>query len=130
MKKPKFNFVITKEDKGYSASATINDIFIATQGDNFEELKTSVLEAVNLAFDDKDMVFIIDEIRFSLDLQSFFEFYRVINAKALSERIGMNQSLLAQYITGKKKPSPTQTARILKGVQQIGRELAEIRFLV
>jgi len=63
-------------------------------------------------------------------MQSFFEFYKVINAKALSERIGMNQSLLAQYITGKKKPSPTQVERILKGVQQIGRELAEIRFLV
>lgn len=63
-------------------------------------------------------------------MQSFFEFYKVINAKALSERIGMNQSLLAQYITGKKKPSPTQTERILKGVQQIGRELAEIRFLI
>jgi hypothetical protein len=42
----------------------------------------------------------------------------------------MNQSLLAQYISGKKKPSSTQTERILKGVQQIGRELAEIRFLV
>jgi len=42
----------------------------------------------------------------------------------------MKQSLLAQYTTGKKKPSPAQVERILKGVQQIGRELAEIRFLV
>jgi hypothetical protein len=41
----------------------------------------------------------------------------------------MNQSLLAQYINGIKKPSPGQTQRIFKGVQQIGKELAEIRFL-
>jgi len=41
----------------------------------------------------------------------------------------MNQSLLAQYITGKKKPSANQTQRILKGVHQIGRELAEIGFI-
>jgi hypothetical protein len=56
--------------------------------------------------------------------------YRVINAKALSERIGMNQSLLAQYIKGIKKPSPVQVKRILDGVQQIGRELSEVRFLL
>jgi hypothetical protein len=42
----------------------------------------------------------------------------------------MNQSLLAQYISGGKKPSATQTQRILNGVQQIGRELAEVRFLI
>jgi hypothetical protein len=130
MKKPELNMIITKEDKGYSASATIDGDFIGTQGDNFEELKTNVLEAVNLASEDKDLVYSIDEIRFTLDMQSFFKFYKVINAKALSERIGMNQSLLAQYISGKKMPSPTQVERILKGVQQIGRELAEIRFLV
>jgi hypothetical protein len=130
MKKPKINMIVTKEERGYSASATIGGDFIGTQGENFEELKINVLEAVNLAFEDKDIIYSIDEIRFTLDMQSFFEFYKVINAKALSERIGMNQSLLAQYITGKKKPSPTQTERILKGVQQIGRELAEIRFLI
>ena len=42
----------------------------------------------------------------------------------------MNQSLLAQYINGIKKPSPTQTKRILKGVQQIGRELTDVSFLL
>jgi hypothetical protein len=42
----------------------------------------------------------------------------------------MNQSLLAQYIKGIKKPSTNQTQRILEGVQQIGRELAEIRLLL
>lgn len=69
-----------------------------------------------------------DEIQFELELPTFFEFYKVINAKALSERIGINQSLLAQYIKGIKKPSPAQTKRILKGVQQVGRELAAVEF--
>jgi hypothetical protein len=53
----------------------------------------------------------------------------MINAKALSTRIGMNQSLLAQYISGNKKPSTLQRKRILQGVQQIGCELSEIQFL-
>jgi hypothetical protein len=65
----------------------------------------------------------------TLDIVQFFAFNKVINAKAFSERIGMNQSLLAHYISGIKKPSPVQTQRILKGVHQIGKELAEIRFL-
>ena len=71
-----------------------------------------------------------DDLRFNFDLESFFDFYKVINAKALSERIGMNQSLLAQYIKGIKKPSPAQTKRILAGVQQIGKELTEVSFLL
>lgn len=130
MKKPGINVTITKEDSGYIASAEIGHDFIGTQGDTYEELKTNILEAVNLAFEEKGINYSIEEIRYTLDLPSFFDFYKVLNAKALSQRIGMNQSLLAQYITGRKKPSPTQTERILKGVQQIGKELAEIRFLI
>jgi hypothetical protein len=42
----------------------------------------------------------------------------------------MNQSLLAQYIKGNKKPSPTQTKKILKGVQKVGRELAEVGYFL
>lgn len=130
MKKPKINMTITKEDIGYSAYTSVGGNFIGTQGDTYEELKANVLEAVNLTFEDRGFAYTLEEIKFTLDLQSFFAFYKVINAKALSERIGMNQSLLAQYISGIKKPSPAQTKRILAGVQQIGRELAEIRFLL
>ncbi len=130
MKKPKIVMTILKEDTGYSATAKVGEIFIGTQGDTFDELKEMVLDAVNLSFEDKGFTYTIDEIQFKYDLESFFAFYRVINAKALSERIGINQSLLAQYIKGIKKPSPTQTQRILKGVQQIGRELSEVRFLL
>lgn len=130
MKKPKIKITVTKEDTGYSANALVDKNFIATEAETFEELKASILEAVNLSFEEKGFVYEIDEIQFEYDLESFFDFYKVINAKALSERIGMNQSLLAQYIKGIKKPSATQTKRILQGVQQIGRELAEVRFLL
>lgn len=130
MKKPKVSMTIIKEDSGYSAHAHAGKDLIATQGETYEELKKMALDAVNLAFEDKGFIYTIDEIQFEYDLESFFAFYRVINAKALSERIGMNQSLLAQYIKGVKKPSSVQTKRILKGVQQIGRELAEVRFLL
>ncbi|MEQ6120840.1 hypothetical protein [Reichenbachiella sp. MALMAid0571] len=130
MKKPKVKITVTKEDTGYSATALIGDNFIATESETFDELKEMVLEAVNLSFEEKGLVYTLEDIQFEYDLESFFDFYKVINAKALSERIGMNQSLLSQYIKGIKKPSALQTKRILQGVQQIGRELSEVRFLL
>ena len=130
MKKPKIVMTITKEDSGYSATASVKEIHINTEGETLEELKENVLEAVNLSFEDKGFAYTADEITLKPDMQSFFDFYKVINAKALSERIGMNQSLLAQYIKGIKKPSQSQAQRILKGVQQVGRELASMQFLL
>lgn len=130
MKKPKINIKVIKEDLGYSGVAQVGGKLIATQGDSFDELKAMVLDVVNLSFEDEGFNYDIGEIKFEFDLESFFDFYNIINAKALSERIGMNQSLLAQYIKGIKKPSVSQTKRILEGVHQIGKELSEVRFLI
>ena len=130
MRKRKIKVTVLKENIGYSAIALIGDDFVGTQADTFDELKTNMIEALNLAYEELEIEHSLNDLRFEFDLESFFDFYKVINAKALSERIGMNQSLLAQYIKGIKKPSPAQTKRILKGIQQIGRELTEVRFLL
>jgi len=122
----KIDMVVEKTKTGYSAYAEKYPVY--TVGKTLEELKTHILEAVNLLLEKEGRSVTEDDLRIGLDLQQFFLFYKVINAKALSERIGMNQSLLAQYIKGIKKPSPVQTDRILKGVRQVGRELAAIRF--
>lgn len=130
MKKPVITMNITKEDVGFSAYTTVQNKYIGTEGDDFDQLKNNILEAVNLTFEGSGFVYAIDEIILRPDIKSFFEFYKVINVKALSERIGMNQSLLAQYINGIKKPSANQTKRILQGVQQVGKELTAIQFLL
>ena len=128
--KPKITVKILKEEKGYGATSRIGEKFIATCGDTFDELKEMILDAVNLAFEEEGFVYTFEEIDLIYDMESFFAFYKVINAKALSERIGMNQSLLSQYISGIKKPSGRQAHRILQGVHQIGRELLEVKFLM
>ena len=130
MKKPKVVMTIIKEDSGYSASTLVKDMFIGTQGEYMEELKENIEEAVNLAFEDKGFKYEINDVTLKLDLQSFFDFYKVINAKALSEKIKMDKKLLTQYISGEKKPSPTQTRRIFKGVQQMGKELASVQYIL
>ncbi len=119
--------IVEKTKTGYSAYAEKYPVF--TVGKTLEELKSNILEAINLHLEKSGKSVTEDDLKIVLDLPQFFEFYKVINAKALSERIGMNQSLLAQYIKGVKKPSPTQTNRILRGVQQVGRELAGVQFL-
>ena len=128
--KPKIKLNIIKENEGYTAVGQWRNRSLVTCGDTWAELQTMIIDMLNLTFEDLGYTYTIDEIEFTYDLASFFEFYNIINAKALSERIGMNQSLLAQYIKGIKKPSTTQTKRILQGVQQIGRELSEVRFLL
>jgi len=130
MKKPVIKITITKEDTGYSAHALVNNKSINTEGDSYDELKENILDVVNLSFEEEGFTYSSDEIKIILDLESFFDFYKVINAKALSERIGMNHSLLSQYINGMKKPSQAQTKKIFQGVQQLGKELAEIRLLL
>ncbi len=122
----KIEMIVEKTKTGYSAYAEKYPVY--TVGATLEGLKVNMLEALNLYFKEQGKIITEADLKITLDLPQFFEFYNVINAKALSERIGMNQSLLAQYIKGIKKPSANQTQRILEGVQQIGRELAEIRF--
>ena len=125
----KIKVTIEKTNTGFSAGADKYPVY--TAGDSLEEIKSNMVEALNLYFDYKNKPSISsDDIKLILDIQSFFSFYKVINAKALSERIGMNQSLLAQYISGSRKPSPAQTKRILDGVRQVGKEFSEMRFLL
>lgn len=116
---------IVKEDSGFSAHAKVGRDFIGTQAETIVALRKTFLEAARLSVGRKHKL----DIKYSFDLESFFSFYKVINAKTLSERIGMNQSLLAQYIKSRRKPSEAQRMRIVSGVQQIGRELAEIELV-
>lgn len=124
----KIEIIVEKTKTGYSAYAEKFPVY--TVGKTLEELKSNILEAINLYMNHRERSVDEEDLRIMLDIQQFFAFYKVINAKALSERIGMNQSLLAQYIKGIKKPSPKQATRILKGVQQVGKELANIRFIL
>lgn len=118
--------LVEKTNTGFSAYAEALPVF--TTGSNLSELKANMLEALNLYFEDKGKSITEQDIKITLDLPQFFDFYKEINATALSKRIGMNQSLLAQYISGKKKPSAQQVNRILGGVREVGRELAAMDF--
>lgn len=118
----KIKVIIEKTETGFSAYAADYPVF--TTGPSMSQLLGNVAEALILYFEDED--FDVSGISYEIDLQQFFKYYKVINAKALAGRIGMNPTLLSQYISGTKKPSPAQSKKILYGINRIGQELAEM----
>lgn len=124
-KKKKLSIVVEKTDTGFSAFSEDHPIF--TTGKTIPDLMNNVYEAVELYFEEEKPQ--RDDINFEIDLQQFFQHYKVLNASFLAEKIGMNASLLSQYVHGHKKPSAKQTAKILKGIHDIGQELSQITLL-
>jgi len=121
----KYKFVIERSKTGYSAYEKKSPIF--TYGDTIHEMQLNALEAVNLyeeEFDNK--LSTINNLSFEIDFKQFFDYYKVINSKYLAKRIGMNESLLSQYVNGKKNPSKKQVERIIDGLHEIGKELTEL----
>jgi len=114
--------IIEKTSTGFSAYAENYPVY--TTGESMNELIANTHEAFSLYFENKG--FNPARLSFEIDFKQFFQYYKVINSKALAEKIGMNPTLLSQYVRGHKKPSETQSRRILYGINRIGRELAEM----
>jgi len=127
MGKKKLIMVVEKTDTGFSAYALDYPIF--TTGQSVPEIINSAYEAIDFYFEEADEKVGPNDIRFEIDFKQFFKYYKVINSKFLAEKIGMNATLLSQYVSGTKTPSKKQTEKILNGIHQIGRELAEINLL-
>lgn len=59
-------------------------------------------------------------------LYDLFISHPELNASAIARRMGMKQSLFAQYISGSKKPSKQRFDEILDVIHEIGRELVAV----
>ena len=125
--KKKIVLMLEKTDTGFSAYAV--DYPIYTTGKSISELLDNAFEAANLYFEEENTKITHDNIKFEVDFEQFFKYYRVLNSKFLAERIGMNPTLLSQYVQGRKKPSENQRDKILFGIHQIGQELSQINLI-
>jgi hypothetical protein len=123
--KRKILVVIEKSVTGFSAFAETYPIY--TTGTTMNELIDNTFEACSLYFENEK--FDPARVSFEIDFKQFFQYYKVLNSKALAEKIGMNPTLLSQYVSGHKKPSQKQSQRILYGINQIGQELAEMKVI-
>jgi len=123
----KIKMIVEKTDTGFSAFT--EDYPIYTTGRTIPELLNKALEAANLFFEEDDIRLEQENLKYEIDFKQFFQYYKVINAKFLANKIGMNPTLLSQYVQGHKKPSDAQTEKILLGIHQIGQELSEINLI-
>ncbi len=123
----KIKMIVEKTDTGFSAYSDKYPIF--TTGRTIPELINNAYEAASLYFEDEGEKITHENIKFEIDFKQFFQYYKVINAKQLAYKIGMNPTLLSQYVQGRKKPSDAQTLKILAGIHQIGKELSEINLI-
>jgi predicted RNase H-like HicB family nuclease len=120
--KKKIVVIIEKTKTGFSAYS--EDFPVFTTGATVNELIENTTEAFSFYFEDKNQG--TQQIYYEIDFKQFFQYYKVINSKALAKKIGMNTTLLSQYVRGHKRPSEKQSRRILYGINKIGKELAEM----
>ena len=126
-KAKKITMTVEKTDTGFSAYSNKYPIF--TTGKNVPELMNNAFEAAQLYFEDEGVAINSENITYEIDFQQFFQYFKVLNAKFLAQKIGMNATLLSQYVQGHKKPSAKQAEKILNGIHQIGQELSQISLL-
>lgn len=124
MKSKKYTAIVEKTKTGFSAYSEELPVF--TTGKNITDLINNFTEALNLYYEDDAVKIKSSQIDLKIDLQLFFKYFRMINTNYLANRIGMNPTLISQYVQGRKNPSGEQTKRILKGIHEIGRELSEV----
>jgi hypothetical protein len=121
----KLKMIVEKTSSGYSAYSEKFPVF--TTGSNIADLMRNAVEAFNFYFRESGEKVKVDKshVDFSFSIPSFFELYP-INVRHFASRIGMNYTLLSQYVQGRKKPSEKQTEKIVHGLQEIGRELSNV----
>lgn len=125
-KHPKIPVVVEVTNTGYSAYT--QDFPVYTTGGSINEVYANISEAMSLLHEDDQIEYSPRNFKLKFDFQQFFSHYRVLNAKFLAERIGLNPSLLSQYVSGTKEPSPKQVLRIMNGINELGEELATLTF--
>jgi predicted RNase H-like HicB family nuclease len=124
----KLKVIVEKTSTGYSAYADKYPVY--TTGDDVKELTDNIVEAFNFYFAEigEKVIASKKNLELTYSIPSLFELYP-INIKHFASRIGMNYTLLSQYVQGRKKPSEKQTEKIVEGLQAVGKELSEVSII-
>src|SRR5690606_5447292 len=109
---------------GYSAYCL--DYNVTTTASNKNELINNLIEAINFYLEDEDRYVTIENLNIEIDFNQFFGYFSYLKTKEIAAKIGMNSSLLTQYIRGVKTPSKKQAEKIINGIRTIGKELSQI----
>lgn len=105
-------------------------------GESIEVLKLNIREAIDLHLEGmlEDDEKVADELvrgeyelELHINIQDLFEYFP-LTVKGVSERAGINRTLLNQYVRGEKTMSEKQALRITTAIHIIGTELSQLQF--
>ena len=105
-------------------------------GESIELLKLNIREAIDLHVEGmlEDDEKVADELvrgeyelELHINIQDLFEYFP-LTIKGVSERAGINRTLLNHYVRGEKTMSEKQALRITTAINLIGKELSQLQF--
>jgi len=120
-----YKLIIEKGEDGFWGRIETNEDLITSFGKSINHLKSSMMEALELYFEEFEKPMPKIEFELVMDIQEFFVINDYINISTLAKRIGMNSSLLRQYSKGIKFPSLKQVNKIESAIRKIGKELSK-----
>ena len=107
---------------------------LTTVGNNVEEITHNLKDLIqdHLEHEGKEQAewqgIKVEEIKFEYvyDLTELFDVLSAVKINAIADLAGINQSILRQYASGVKYPSPTQAKKIQEAVHQLGQKLLQV----
>lgn len=118
--------VIERSNDCYWAYAE-NLAGVSGGGDTVEEAKKEALNALELQKELGNIANREYEIRYKYDAESLLQYYKgILNNPAMERITGINQKLIHQYSTGKKKPRIAQRQKITEALHRLGREMLSV----
>ena len=70
------------------------------------------------------------ELVFQIDFESFLKVYKgIFTQTGLARATGINESLMRQYVTGRKKPRISQVRKMEEGIHRLGEELLSVQYI-
>lgn len=133
----KLQVIIEKGEEGLWGRIETKDYLPATYGATVEEITSNLRELINDYLENEpnkgDFWHNIEssravEFEYVYDIQAFFEQFSALNISKIAQLAGINQSLMRQYASGIKHPSPEQAKKVKKAVHDLGKELLQVSF--
>lgn len=135
MEKKVIRLVLEKSDTGYSAYS--DDVPGAvTAGESIEEIKKNYQEVLQLLVEtyeskrekEKAEELRNAEVRYFMDLNTFFEYYSLFNKSELAKYLGINPSHLRRLSMPNMELSEEKAKQIQVGLQRLSQELKAFSF--
>ena len=102
------------------------------EGATVEEAKVDFAgcyEDMRKSYKQQGKMFVEANFVFEFDTASFLNYYsKTLSLAGLSRITGLNQQQLSHYATGRKRPRPETVHRIEYSLQNLSKELSQVRF--